>query len=70
MFGGEFKLLPGDLQSQRDKTQYTEMTNPYIIINVDLISNKYAGYVLAVIPELLVPVGQVLIGDFSRHIKH
>ena len=40
------------------------------VLDVDLVSNKDDGNVLADTDEILVPLGHVLVGDAGAHIEH
>ena len=42
----------------------------YIVINVNLVGDQHTGNVLTMLTQLLVPVGQVLVGDLTGHVKH
>ncbi len=40
------------------------------VLDVDLVSNKDDGNVLADTDEILVPLGNILVGDAGAHIEH
>ena len=40
------------------------------VLDVDLVSNKDDGNVLADTDEILVPLGHILVGDAGAHIEH
>jgi len=40
------------------------------VLDVDLVSNKDDGDVLADTDEILVPLGHILVGDAGAHIEH
>ena len=42
----------------------------FAVLDIDLVSNKHDGDVLAHANEILVPLGHILVGDAGAHIKH
>ena len=40
------------------------------VLNINLVTNKDNGNILANTDEILVPLGNVLVGDARAHIKH
>lgn len=43
---------------------------PHVVVHIDLIGHEHAGDVGTVLPQLLVPVGQVLVCDLPRHVEY
>jgi hypothetical protein len=42
----------------------------YIVVDINLVCYKYTGYILTVLPQLIVPMCQVLVRSFPRDVKH
>ena len=40
------------------------------VVNIDLVGDQNAGNVLAIVSEFFIPVSEVLVSRFPRHVEH